>query len=144
MRNYYLQQNDLVIAEARLNTLKSKLKRLDDKITSCTSRLKEVVVSGGSENDKLDRYLIEKEEVLEEIAEITNYIKQIKSNLKQMENALREMHEIQEEVFVMFHIEGLKPKQIARKIPCDISTVYKHLKEINKIISTRQKNRKIS
>lgn len=144
MRNYYLQQNDLVIAEARLNTLKSMLKRLEEKITNCTSQMKEVMVSGGFENDKMGKYLEQKENILEEIQEKEDEIKQIKKNLKVMETALRKMHGIEEEIFVMFHIDGLKQKQIARKIPCDISTVYKYLKQINRKILTRQKNQKIS
>lgn len=144
MRNYYLQKNDLVIAEARLNTLKSKLKRLEDKITSCTSKMKDVVVSGGTDSDKMDKYIIDKEEVLSEIKELEEDIIQMKKDLKVMETILREMHGIEEEIFVMFHIDGLKQKQIAKKIPCDLSTVYKYLKQINRKISSRQKNQKIS
>ena len=60
MKYYYTQQAELLSAQARLETLKEKKAKLEAKITSCTSELKEVMTSNGFSNDKYSNYIIQK------------------------------------------------------------------------------------
>lgn len=40
----------------------------------------------------------------------------------------------QSTIWVMYHLEHISPKDIARKLPCDISTVYRNLKKFDKML----------
>lgn len=134
MKNYHLQQIEIIVAYMRLDTLEEKKKMLADMITSCTSKMKDGVFDSSFSNDKMDKYLIEIEEIDEEIAIKKKEIEMLEINLKKMESALRGLKGTEERIFVLRYIDGLKPKEIAPKIPCDISTVYRYLEKINKTI----------
>lgn len=134
MKNYFTQLTEINIAYMRLETLEEKKKILKDIITSCTSKIKDNASSGSFSNDKFDKYLIKLEEIEEDIRLTKEEISILEFNLKKMEGALRGLKGIEERIFTLKYIDGLTPKEIAPKIPCDISTVYRYIDKINKIV----------
>lgn len=134
MKNYFTQLTEINIAYMRLETLEEKKKILKDIITSCTSKIKDNISSGSFSNDKFDKYLIKLEEIEEDIRLTKEEISILEFNLKKMEGALRGLKGIEERIFTLKYIDGLTPKEIAPKIPCDISTVYRYIDKINKIV----------
>lgn len=134
MKNYFTQLTEVNIAYMRLETLEEKKKILEDIITSCTSKMKDNISNGSFSNDKYDKYLIKLEEIEEEIELTKKEIEVLEFNLKRMACALRGLKGIEERIFTLKYIDGLTPKEIAPKIPCDISTVYRYIDRINKIV----------
>lgn len=132
MKNYIITSSEYDIVNRRLKRLREKKKQLEDNITSCTSKLKDVVSFGGFSNDKMINYVAELEEIEEEIKELEKEATELKSDLDYMDSRLSNINEIKEQVFVMHFIRGLKPLQIAPKIPCGKSSVYRYIDEINR------------
>ena len=132
MKNYIITSSEYDIVNRRLKRLVEKKKQLEDNITSCTSKLKDVVSFGGFSNDKMINYVAELEEIEEEIKKLEKEAAELKSDLDYMDSRLSNINELKEQIFVMFYIKGMKPKEIALKVPCDVSTVYKKIREINK------------
>lgn len=131
MKNYIITSNEYDIVNRRLVRLKEKREMLKENITSCTSKLKDVAVMSNFSNDKMINYIAELEEIEEEIKELEKEAVQLKDDLDYMDSRLSNINELKEQIFVMYFIKGMKPKNIALKVPCDISTVYKKIKEIN-------------
>lgn len=142
MKNYIITSNELDIVNRRIKRLKEKKDRLKENITSCTSKLKDVVSFGGTTDDKLSNYVAELEEVEKEIKELEEEATKLKGDLDYMDSRLSNINEIKEQVFVMYFIRGMKPLQIAPKIPCGKSSVYRYIDEINKERSSWEKIRK--
>lgn len=143
MKNYYNQKKDLEIAEIRLENLEERLQRLEATIISCTSQTEEMMGSGGFSNDKMDQYIIKKTILENDIAIQKEEIKNLKKDLKRMEHAIRQMKGIEEKIFILLHVECHKPAEVARLIPCDLSTVYRYRDKINNRIESCEKMRKI-
>lgn len=143
MKNYIITSNELDIVNRRLNRLYERKIKIKNDITNCTSHLKEVVSSGGVPEDKMNNYVIELEDIENEIKELEKQAAQLKDDLDYMDNRLSNINEIKEQVFVMYFIRGLKPLQIAPKIPCSKSSVYRYIDEINKERVSWEKIRKI-
>lgn len=142
MKNYIITSSEYDIVNRRLQRLKEKKERLKNNITSCTSTIKEVVSFGGTTNDKMTNYVAELEEIEKEIQELEGEATKLKSDLDYMDSRLSNINEIKEQVFVMYFIRGLKPLQIAPKIPCGKSSVYRYIDEINKERASWEKNGK--
>lgn len=132
MKNYIITSSEYDIVNRRLKRLYTKRERLELQINNITSTLKEVVVNGGESDDKMSSYVAEKEQVEIEIKELEGEAKELKEDLDYMDNRLSNINEIKEQVFVMYFIKGMKPKEIAPKIPCGKSSVYRYIDEINK------------
>lgn len=132
MKNYIITSNEYDIINKRLERLYERRTRLKTNITKTTSTLKEVVTFGGDNQDKMTDYVIRLQEVEEEIKVLEEEARQLKEDLKYMDSRLSNIQDIKEQVFVMFYIRGMKPKHIAPRIPCDLSTVYAKLREIKK------------
>lgn len=143
MKNYIITSSEYDIVNRRLNRLKEKKERLKLSLTSCTSKIKEVVSFGGTTNDKMTNYVAELEEIEKEIKELEGEAEKLKGDLDYMDSRLSNINEIKEQVFVMYFIRGLKPLQIAPKIPCGKSSVYRYIDEINKERASWEKIRKI-
>jgi chromosome segregation ATPase len=143
MKNYIITSNELDIVNRRLFRLYARKQKLNEEITNCNSHLKEIVTSGGVVSDKMTNYVAELEEVDNEILELENQAKELKTDLDYMDSRLSNINEIKEQVFVMYFIRGLKPLQIAPKIPCGKSSVYRYIDEINKERASWEKIRKI-
>ena len=47
-----------------------------------------------------------------------------------MENIIKNISGIEEKIFRLYYIENKTPTQIAYIVPCDRSTVHRHLKKI--------------
>lgn len=144
MKNYIITSNEYEIIKRRLNRLYEKRQKLKDNIHNITSKIKEVVTSGGNNQEKMLIYVAELEEVEKEIKEREEEATQLDDDLSYMLNRLSNIEDIKEQVFVMFYIRGMKPKHIALQIPCDISTVYKKIREINKERQEAKKSQKYS
>lgn len=144
MKNYIITSNELDIVNRRLNRLYERKTKIKNNITSCTSHLKEVVsTSGGVPEDKMTNYVAELEEIEIEIKKLEEQAIQLKDDLEYMDSRISNINEIKEQVFVMYFIRGLKPLQIAPKIPCGKSSVYRYIDEINKERAYWEKNGKI-
>lgn len=139
MKNYYAQLGELRIAEARLTTLLDKKALLEARITKTTSTIKDVVVYGGSSNDKMTDYVIKCEELNNKIKETEEEIKILKKGLSQMENILKNISGIEERIFRLYFIENKNPTQISFIIPCARDTVYRYLRKINKKVKVNTK-----
>lgn len=130
IKNYYTLLSELRLAERKLKCKKEQKQLYLNKITSCTSSLKEVVVTGGVPTDKMTEYSIKCEELDEEISLLEQDIKLIKEALKEMDNIIKNISGIEEKIFRLYYIENKTPTQISYIVPCDKSTVYRHLKKI--------------
>ncbi len=142
MKNCYNQLHELKIAQIRLETLEAKKIVLLTKITACTGNLKEVTVQTGFSNDKMDLYLIEKEELEEEIKTLKEEIRILKKGLEEMKTIIKQADSFEAKIFDLYFFENLKPKQIAKKLYCHTSTVYRKIEKINKKSGKLQKNAK--
>ena len=143
MKNYIITSNEYEIVKRRLNRLYDRRDRLKNNILNITSKLQDVVVSSNTNNDKMSNYVAELELVENEIAEREQEANDLKSDLDYMDSRISNIESIKEQVFVLFYIRGMKPKHIAPKIPCDLSTVYAKIREINKERQCSQKIQKI-
>lgn len=132
MKNYIITSCEYEICSKRLNRLYEKREKLQTMITKTTSNLKDVLVDGGHENDKMSIYVAELDEIEREINELEKEISNLKDDLDYMDKRLSNIEDLKEQIFVMHFIKGMKVKEIAPKVYCDISTVYKKIKEINK------------
>lgn len=142
MRNYFVQIQELRIAEARLDTLIEKRIRLKNKIRSCTKELKDNLGSSSFSNDKMAEYMINLEKIELDIEELKEEIECLKHNLGIMEQALKEIKDVEQEIFLLRYRDNLKVKQIARKVGYSIPRVYQFLDEINLIIHENTKDYK--
>ena len=105
------------------------------------SQIKEIVTSGGKQEDTYAKYIAEVYELDKELELKKNEVNMLKYNLKKMEIAMREMKELEEKVFVMRYIDNKKVKQITQELNYTKKNIYKILKKIKEKI---EKNRKIS
>ena len=131
MKNYLITSNEYDIVNRRLKRLYAKKEKLINQINNITSTLKEVVVNGGINDDKMSTYVAELEQIEIEIREKEIEAEELKDDLEYMDSRISNIKNIKEQVFVMYFIKGMKVKHIAPIIPCDISTVYAKIKEIN-------------
>ena len=139
MKPYYNQLSELRLAEERLNTLLDKKKMLEVRITKITSTPKDIITTGGVQNDKMADYVIKCEEIDKEIEELEEEISILKKGLSQMEKILKNISGIEERVFRLYYIENKNPTQISFIIPCARDTVYRYLRKINKKIKVNTK-----
>lgn len=143
MKNYIITSNEYDIVNRRLKRLYERRTKLKNNIENITSKLKEVVVNTAVTDDKMSNYVAELEEVENEIKEKELEAAELKDDLDYMNNRISNIKDIKEQVFVMYYIKGMKPKHIAPLIPCDLSTVYAKIKEINVERQSSEKIRKI-
>lgn len=144
MKDYITTSNEYDIVTRRLKRLYAKKEKLEIQITNITSTIKEVVVNGGTSDDKMSSYVAEKEQIEIEIREKEIEAAELKDDLEYMDSRLSNINELKEQIFVMYFIRGMKVKDIALKAYCDISTVYKKIKEINKERELAKKIQKYS
>ena len=142
MKNYIITSSEYDIINRRLKRLYTRKEKIELALTDTTSKLKETVVSSGFNDDKIGTYIAELNEIEEEIEELEEQAKELKADLDYMDSRLSNINEIKEQVFVMHFIRGMKPKEIAPKIPCAKSSVYRYIDEINKEKASWEKIRK--
>lgn len=142
MKNYITTSNELDIICRRLKRLYARREKVQAALTNTTGKLKDVVVSGGTNNDKIGNYIAELDEINVEIKELEEESAILKDDLDYMENRLSNINEIKEQVFTRYFIKGEKPLEIAPKIPCGKTTVYKYINEINEERASWEKNGK--
>lgn len=132
MKDYITTSNEYEIVSRRLRRLYARKEKLEIQINNITSTIKETVVDGGTIDDKMSSYVAEKEQIELEIEEKEIEAAELKDDLEYMDSRISNINELKEQIFVMYFIRGMKVKEIAPKAYCDISTVYKKIKEINK------------
>lgn len=142
MRNYFVQLQELKIAEARLITLEERKIRLTNKIISCTKELKDNSGSSSSTNDKMVQYMINLEKIESEIAHLEEEIKCLKLNLEIMEQALEKINGIEQKIFLLRYKNHLKVKEIAKELNYSIGRVYQYLDKIDGLIDQKSKDYK--
>ena len=142
MKNYITTSNELDIICRRLKRLYARREKVQAALTNTTGKLKDVVVSGGTNNDKIGNYIAELDEITVEIKELEEESAILKDDLDYMENRLSNINEIKEQVFTRYFIKGEKPLEIAPKIPCGKTTVYRYINEINAERASWEKNGK--
>lgn len=130
MKSYYQQVIEYNIEVARLDTLIEKRQLLFEKITSCTSTLKDDVVGGTRLNDKMTKYTIECKDLDESIKLQEAIVKTYEANISKMESYFKKLKGTKEKVFNLYFVEGRKPKQVARMIPCSEKNVYIYINKI--------------
>lgn len=140
--NYYEQLMELRIAEERLESLIEKKEMLRTRIMKITSQIKENVVSGGGNSDKMMNYVIATEGVEIKIQEVLEEIRTLKKGLAVMEEVFNNYSDdsIERQVFDLYYIKHKKATEIARLIPCDRSTVYRYKNIIDKKINAKSKS----
>ena len=142
MKSYIITSNEYDIVNRRLNRLYDRKTKLYNNITSCTSKPKEVLTNGGVVSDKMTDYVAEMEDVDKEIKDLEEQAAKLRDDLDYMDSRLSNINELKEQIFVMYFIKGMKVKEIAPKVYCDISTVYKKIREINKERELAKKDQK--
>lgn len=144
MKNYIITSSEYDITKRRLNRLYERKERLKLNITRVTpQQLSENSIHSNIFEDKMANYVAELEEIEEEIKELEEEAAQLKDDLDYMENRISNINEIKEQVFTRYFIKGEKPLEIAPKIPCGKSSVYRYIDEINKERASWEKIRKI-
>lgn len=132
MKNYLITLNDYEIVQRRLNRLYENKTRFQEQICKVTGVIKEVLVSGGVPSDKMTEYVSKIEEIDLEINELKQDSDKLKEDLDYMQERLSNIRDIKEQIFVMYFIKGMEVRNIAYRIPCDQSTVYRYIRQINK------------
>ena len=138
MKNYYDTKQELEIAKYRLSSLEERKELLYVQILGGTSKQTDVKVNKLSIDDKMSEYLIKTYELDRKIESAKNEVGLVEYTLKKMELAMREMKEIENKIFVMRFIDGLKVYQIARKIGYSKEQTYRIIKNIKQTINMTQ------
>ncbi len=138
MKNYYDTKQELEIAKYRLSSLEERKELLYVQVLGGTSKQTDVKVNKLSIDDKMSEYLIKTYELDRKIESAKNEVGLLEYTLKKMELAMREMKEIENKIFVMRFIDGLKVYQIARKIGYSKEQTYRIIKNIKQKINMTQ------
>ena len=142
MNNYYIQLSELKIAKERLFVLEQKKAMYLRRITSTTSVIKDIVVTGGKAPDKMNEYVIKCEKIDKEIGELKEEIAILQKGINIMDSYLDEIKyksDLEKQVFILFYKEGKKPDEIANMLPCGIATVYRKLRKIEEKLKNDNK-----
>ena len=138
MKNYYQQLTELKIAETRLKTLQEKKILLETQATKTTSSIKEVVAFGSGVSNKPLIYVELCEEIDKQIIVLEREVEILKKGLQEMDDILKNTSGTEERIFRLYFAENKTPTQISFIIPCDRSTVYRYIKEINRKYGNKQ------
>ena len=133
MNNYYIQLSELKIAKERLFVLEQKKAMYLRRVTSTTSVIKDIVVTGGKAPDKMNEYVIKCEKIDKQIEELKEEIAILQKGINTMDSYLDDIKyksDLEKQVFILFYKEGKKPDEIANMLPCGIATVYRKLRKI--------------
>ena len=142
MNNYYIQLSELKIAKERLFVLEQKKAMYLRRITSTTSVIKDIVVTGGKAPDKMNEYVIKCEKIDKEIEELKEEIAILQKGINTMDSYLDDIKyksDLEKQVFILFYKEGKKPDEIANMLPCGIATVYRKLRKIEEKLKNDNK-----
>lgn len=142
MNNYYIQLSELKIAKERLFVLEQKKAMYLRRITSTTSVIKDIVVTGGKAPDKMNEYVIKCEKIDKEIEELKEEIAILQKSINTMDSYLDDIKyksDLEKQVFILFYKEGKKPDEIANMLPCGIATVYRKLRKIEEKLKNDNK-----
>lgn len=137
MKNYYQQLSELRIAETRLKTLQEKKILIETQATKTTSSIKEIVAFGGGITNKPLTYAELCEEIDKQIIALEKEVEILRKGLHEMNDILRNISGIEERIFRLYFVENKTPTQISFIIPCDRSTVYRHIKAIKRKYGNR-------
>lgn len=138
MKNYYDTRKELEIAKYRLSSLEEKKELLYVNILGGTSKQSEIKVNKLSVDDKMSEYLIKTYELDRKIESVKNEVGLLEYTLKKMELAMREMKEIENKIFVMRFIDGLRVYQISKKVGYSKEQTYRIIKKIKEKINMTQ------
>lgn len=136
MKNYLDQKRELLVAKARLDSLR-EMRRVYFALTQPKgidySRI--VVTGSGMHKDNLAWYVDKIREIDEQIDIVQDEIILLQSHLVVMEHHFRRMKGSLERVFVYRYIDGLTVNQIAQKMCYSESQIYRKLTQIEQVIN---------
>ena len=139
MKDYYKINQEIIICKTTIKHLEMKKERLFARATNTTSQLKQDITSGGNPENAIEVY-VEKliDKVEKELTEKQEELKELLLSRGKIEEALRKIAENKnndlERIFIYKYIDGKSMKDISRLMPCDLSTVYRKIKQIKRII----------
>lgn len=140
IKNYYDQQQELLAATFRLETLNEKKALYFSKTQPKASKPKEVMVSSSRIiQDTFLEYTQQIEEIDKEIDLVKEEIQILEKYLRKMENSLRKMKDPLAKIFVAKYIDGLNVTQIGIKVHYSKTQVYRFLQTIHSILKDGKK-----
>lgn len=139
MKDYYTINYEIIICNSTIKHLERKREKLFARATNTTSQLKQDITSGGSSENAIESYVQRLiDEVENELTEKEEELKELLLSKQKIEEALRKIAENKnndlERIFVYKFLDGKSEKEIAKLMPCDLSTVYRKIKQIKRII----------
>ena len=154
IRNYNDTQCDLIIAENRLNLLKSKKEKIYTKYFPLVSKNSETRNSQRSNNDKIGEYLAELDKpnpitgisLSDELEEVKNEVNELKYYIKLMDNAFEQLEgtEIEIDLYTRIVKNRVNISQAVEEVASDngkdISTIWRiYRKNVKKYIKKLKK-----
>lgn len=133
MKNYYALTSELNVAKTRLSVLEAKKQMYLRRVTSTVSVIKDMVVVGGKQPNKMDEYVIKCEEIDKEMDVLKEEIAILEEGIRKMDKYLvehKDKADLETQVFILHYKDGKKADEIANILPCGIATVYRKLKKI--------------
>lgn len=139
MKDYYTINQEIIICNSTIKHLRRKRERLFARATKVTSQLKQDITSGGSPENAIELYVQRLiDDVENELTEKEEELKELLLSKEKIEEALRKIAKNKnndlERIFVYKYLDGKSEKEIAKLMPCDLSTVYRKMKQIKRIM----------
>lgn len=139
MKNYYDQEQELILAKLRLKSLKEKRELYFNHTQPGGISYDSERVQGGTVNNSFDIYVGNIEEIDKKIKQVEDEIRILEEHLKLMEYELRKMKGTLEKIFVMRYIDGMSVNQICRNTNYSRSQVFRKLQKIRNITKVATK-----
>ena len=116
--------------EKELFDLINKRDELFDMTQPKSSKFDKEIVDGKNPINSMEQYMIQKEYMNEKIAQLNQTLDDRYQILRRKRDELRQSKNIYDRIYYYRLIEKIPCKRVALLIPCDISTLYKKIKNI--------------
>lgn len=139
MKNYYDQLHELEIAKLRLKTLTDTKDLYFNRTQPGGVSYDQERVMGGIPINKFDTYVMNVEEINNNIAMTKAQIEILEKNLKAMQEDLRKMKTPLAKIYVARYFDGLSINEIAKKYNYSRSQIYRKLQKIRNVTKNATK-----
>ena len=116
--------------EKELFDLINKRDELFDMTQPKSSKFDKEIVDGKNPINSMEQYMIQKEYMNEKIVQLNQTLDDRYQILRRKRDELRQSKNIYDRIYYYRLIEKISCKRVALLIPCDISTLYKKIKNI--------------
>ncbi|MBQ4031329.1 MAG: hypothetical protein II625_06210 [Bacilli bacterium] len=116
--------------EKELFDLINKRDELFDMTQPKSSKFDKEIVDGKNPINTIEQYVIQKEYMNEKINQLNQTLDDRYQILRRKRDELKLSLNIYDKIYYLRIVEKLSPKRMAYLIPCDISTLYKKIKNI--------------